>query len=73
MFQKLRDYLKLPTTFDTSDIASKGNIENIFKRVLVAVKTPAIAANPFAYYTDGGVDTNSNYYFLHNVWKKTGI
>lgn len=73
LFQKLREFLKLPTTFDTSDIASNRNIESVFKMVLEAVKTPATSANPFAFYTDGGVDTNSNYYFLHNVWKKTGI
>lgn len=73
LFQKLRNYLKLPTTFDTSDIASNRNIETVFKKVLEAVKTPATSANPFAFYTDGGVDTSSNYYFLHNVWKKTGI
>jgi hypothetical protein len=73
LFQKLREFLKLPTTFETSDIACKKNIEDVFRRVLEAINAPATNANPFAYYTDGGVDTNSNYYFLHNVWKKTGI
>jgi hypothetical protein len=37
------------------------------------MKSEPIEIFPFAYYTDGGVDTNSNYYFLQNLWKKTGI
>lgn len=73
LFMKIRDYLNLPTTFYSSDLISKYNVEDIFKRAVAASKQEATLLSPFAYFTDGGVDTNSNYYFLQNVWKKTGI
>lgn len=73
LFQKLRDYLHIPYTFDSSDLASQENIINVFKYVIQALKEEPQSISPFAFYTDGGVDTNSNYYFLQNVWKKTGI
>lgn len=38
-----------------------------------SLKEEPATLNPWAYFTDGGVDTNNNYYFLQNVWKKTNI
>jgi hypothetical protein len=73
LFQKFREFLNIPTTFDSSDLPSKENIADIFKTVLAAIKSEPNGLSPFAFYTDGGVDTNSNYYFLQNLWKKTGI
>ena len=73
LFQKFRDILHIPTTFDTSDLAARENIADMVKAVQEVIKQEAVLISPFAYYTDGGVDTNSNYYFLQHLWKKTGI
>jgi hypothetical protein len=73
LFQKLREFLNIPTTFDSSSIMATEDVSEMFKYVISALKGKSIDVAPFAFYTDGGVDTNSNYYFLQNVWKKTGI
>lgn len=73
LFQKYREILNIPTTFDTNDLAAKETIGDVIKAFQKVVKQEAVAISPFAYYTDGGVDTHSNYYFLQNMWKKTGI
>lgn len=72
LFQKMRDFLFIPSTFDSSDLVSKENIFQVFRKVIETKKEEPIDLNPFAYYTDGGVDTNGSFYFLQNVWKKTG-
>ena len=73
MLQKIREFLNIPTTFDANDILSTKDVTEVFKYVLEAVKSEPVAITPFAFFTDGGVDNNTNYYFLQNVWKKTGI
>ena len=73
LFMRLRDYLNVPTTIYSSDLPSIYKVEDIFKNAIAATKKEAVSISPFAYFTDGGVDTNSNYYFLQNFWKKTGI
>lgn len=73
LFQKLREFLNIPPTFDSSSMMATEDVSEVFKYVVQALKGEPIDVAPFAYYTDGGVDTNSNYYFLQNVWKKTGI
>ena len=73
LFQKLREFLNIPPSFNKSDALTAETVSEMFQRVIEALKQKPTACSPFAYYTDGGVDTNSNYYFLQNVWKKTGI
>lgn len=73
LFSKLRDFLHIPTTFDCTDLPAFCDISEIFKNVLKSLTIDPEVLSPFAYFTDGGVDTNSNYYFLQNVWKKTNI
>lgn len=73
LLNKLRDFLNIPTTFDCSSLPAEMDMVDLFKNWLKAMKKKPEAISPFAYYTDGGVDTNGNYYFLQNVWKKTNI
>lgn len=44
-------------------------LNNLFE----VIKQEPTDIQPWAYYTDGGVDANTNYYFLQNVWKNTTI
>ena len=73
LFRKLGDFLHIPSTFNSSDLPSKENIFHVFRKVTEIMEQEPEEISPFAYYTDGGVDTNTNYYFVQNVWKKTSI
>lgn len=73
LMTKLRAFINVPSTLFSSNILSQYSIEEIFQKVIAAVREEPVVVSPFAYFTDGGVDTNSNYYFLQNWWKKTTI
>lgn len=73
LFLKLKNFLHIPYTYDSSELASQENIVSWIRSVAEALNEEPQSISPFAFYTDGGVDTNGSYYFLQNVWKKTGI
>ena len=52
---------------------TRKNLQTYLNKFFSIVESDPIDIQPWAFYTDGGVDTNKNYYFLQNVWKKTGI
>lgn len=68
-FKKLLRTFRIPATYELSDLVARENIFDVFKRAVTNIQTMKPRdLNPFAFYTDGGVDGNHKKYFLQNVW-----
>ena len=71
-FKKLLRTFRIPSSYELSDLIARENIFEVFKRAVTNMRTMEPRdLNPFAFYTDGGVDGNRKKYFLQNVWSQT--
>lgn len=74
VFKQFLRFFTLSQRLKKSDIPAKINILQLIKDNVDAME-PTKFENlmPFCYFTDGGSYNDDHYYFLHNIFQKTGV
>ena len=74
IFKQFIRYFNLSRKLKRADIPAKTNIMQLVKANILASSTQRIEnLFPYCFYTDGGTYNDDYYYFLHNLFNKTGV
>ena len=74
IFKHFIRYFNLSQRLKRADIPAKINImQLIHENVMVSKTQKPENLMPFCFFTDGGCYNDDYYYFLHNIFSKTGV
>jgi hypothetical protein len=74
VFKQFLRYFTLSQRLKKTDIPAQVNIMQLIKDNIDAmVPTKSENLMPFCFFTDGGSYNDDHYYFLHNIFQKTGV
>lgn len=74
LFKHFLHYFHMGQRLKRSDIPAKINIlQLIQENVTISQISKPENLMPFCFFTDGGVYNDDYYYFLHNIFQKTGV
>ena len=74
IFKHFLRFFTLSHRLKKSDILTKINIlQLVYDNINISRTQKIENLQPFSFYTDGGSYNDDYYYFLHNIFQKTGV